>query len=61
MKNNISKSKAWILMVAVLVFLFSCTEKLDLKPNQSIEAGDALVSSDNIKAVLVGAYYYARS
>lgn len=61
MKKYIIKSKAWILMVALFAVLFSCTEKLDIKPSQSIEANDALVSSDNIKAALVGAYYYARS
>ena len=41
--------------------LFSCTEKLEIKPKQSIDAEVALTTPDNIKAALVGAYLQASS
>ncbi|MDX9902448.1 MAG: RagB/SusD family nutrient uptake outer membrane protein [Bacteroidales bacterium] len=61
MKNIISKYKFWILIVPVLAMLFSCTEKLEIKPKQSIDAEVALTTPDNIKAALVGAYLQASS
>lgn len=61
MKNTINKYKFWILIVPVLAMLFSCTEKLEIKPKQSIDAEMALNTPDNIKAALVGAYLKASS
>jgi tetratricopeptide (TPR) repeat protein len=61
MKNTIRKYNIWILIVPVLATLFSCTEKLDIKPKQSIETDLALTTPDNIKAALVGAYLEASS
>ncbi len=57
----ISKYKIWLLIVPVLAMLFSCTEKLDIRPKQSIDAEIALTTPDNIKAALVGAYLQASS
>ena len=45
----------------VFALLFSCREKLDIKPKQSIDAEVALTTPDNIKTTLVGAYLIARS
>jgi len=59
MKNMINKYKIWFLIVPVLAMLFSCTEKLEVKPMQSIDAEVALSTPDNIKATLVGAYLEA--
>lgn len=50
-----------ILTVAVVTMLFSCTEKLEIKPKQSIDAEVALTTPDNIKAALVGAYLQVSS
>ena len=61
MKKTICKFNIWILMVPVLTMLFSCAEKLELQPKQSIDAEVALSTPDNIKAALVGAYLQASS
>ena len=61
MKNIISNPKTLLLLVPILTLLFSCTEKLDLKPKQSIDAAVALTTPANIKATLVGAYLDGRS
>lgn len=61
MKNTINRYKIWVLIVPALVMLFSCTEKLEIKPKQSIDAEVALTTPDNIKAALVGAYLQASS
>ncbi|HSL86745.1 MAG TPA: RagB/SusD family nutrient uptake outer membrane protein, partial [Bacteroidales bacterium] len=61
MKNIINKSKIWVLVIPAFMLLFSCSEKLDLKPYQSIDASRALTSPENIKAALIGAYLQARS
>ncbi len=61
MKNKIYMYKFRILTVAVVAMLFSCTEKLELKPKQSIDAEVALTTPDNIKAALVGAYLQVSS
>lgn len=53
--------KIWLLIVPAFAFLMSCTEKLDIKPKQSIDAEVALTTSDNIKAAVVGAYLEASS
>lgn len=60
MKKSIIKNRAWILMVPLFSLLFSCTEKLDIKPFQSIDAEVALTTPERIKAALVGAYLDAR-
>lgn len=61
MKNMISKFKICMLIVPVVSMLFSCTEKLDIMPKQSIEADVALITPHNIKTALVGAYFQASS
>jgi len=61
MKNIIYILNFRILIVPVLVMLFSCTEKLEIKPKQSIDAEVALTTPDNIKAALVGAYLQVSS
>lgn len=55
----INKYKIWILIVPVFSMLFACAEKLDVKPQQSIDAEVALTTPDNIKNALVGAYLEA--
>jgi len=57
----INKYKIWLLIVPVFAMLFSCTEKLEIKPKQSIDAEIALSSPENIKATMVGAYLQASS
>lgn len=57
----INKYKIWLLIVPVLSLLFSCTEKLEIKPKQSIDADVALTTPDNISAAMVGAYLQAGS
>jgi hypothetical protein len=61
MKNIISNTRTLLLLVLMVTLLFSCTEKLDLKPKQSIDAALALRTPENIKATLVGAYLDGRS
>jgi hypothetical protein len=61
MKNIISNTKKLLLLVPMFTMLFSCTEKLELMPKQSIDAAVALTTPENIKATLVGAYLDARS
>lgn len=61
MKNIIIKTKKLLLLVPISMLLFSCTEKLDLMPKQSIDAEVALTTPSNIKATLVGAYLAGRS
>jgi hypothetical protein len=60
MKNIITRNKTWLLLLPVFVLLFSCNEKLDIKPKQEIDAEAALTTPDNIKTTLVGAYLTAR-
>ena len=59
--KNITRIKIWLLLVPVFALLFSCGEKLEIKPKQSIDAEVALTTPDNIQATLVGAYLIARS
>lgn len=61
MKNIIINTKKLLLLVPISMLLFSCTEKLDLMPRQSIDAEVALTTPSNIKATLVGAYLAGRS
>jgi tetratricopeptide (TPR) repeat protein len=60
MKNIFFQSKKWLLILPVLLALFACDDKLDLKPQQSIDASTALNTPENIKTALVGAYLQAR-
>jgi len=60
MKNKIFNRLLWLLIIPVMIFISSCDEKLDLKPRQSIDAGTALTTAENIQATLVGAYLQAR-
>lgn len=57
----INKYRIWLLIVPALSFLVSCSEKLELKPSQSVDAEVALTTPDNIKTALVGAYLQASS
>lgn len=61
MKNIISYRLICLLLFPMMILQYSCTEKLDLRPKQSIDAGTALTTPENIKATLVGAYLQARS
>ncbi len=61
MKNIIINTKKLLLLVPISALLFSCNEKLDLMPKQSIDAAVALTTPANIKATLVGAYLDGRS
>jgi hypothetical protein len=60
MKNKKSYILFWLLLFPVMILQYSCTEKLDLLPKQSIDAGTALTTPENIKATLVGTYLQAR-
>jgi hypothetical protein len=61
MKKIIFKSKKWLLIFTVFLALFACDDKLDIKPQQNIDASVALNSPENIRTALVGAYLQARS
>ncbi len=61
MKKIFFQSKRWLLIVPFVLALFACDDKLDLKPQQSIDASTALNSVENIRTALVGAYLQARS
>jgi len=61
MKKIISYRLIWLLIFPVLISQYSCTEKLDVLPKQSIDAGTALSTAENIKATLIGAYLQARN
>lgn len=61
MKNILNKRKNWLLILPLFAALFACDDKLDMKPQQSIDASVALTSPENIKTALVGAYLQARS
>lgn len=59
MKNRVYNKLIWLLVIPLL-FAASCTEKLDIKPKQSIDASTVFTTPENIKATLVGAYLAAR-
>lgn len=50
-----------IISICALLALPSCDKKLDIDPQQSMDAEKALSTPENIKAALVGAYVDARS
>ncbi|NTW26615.1 MAG: RagB/SusD family nutrient uptake outer membrane protein, partial [Lentimicrobium sp.] len=50
-----------IISIFALLSLPSCDKKLDIDPQQSMDAEIALSTPENIKATLVGAYVDARS
>jgi tetratricopeptide (TPR) repeat protein len=56
MKNNIWISKSVLCTLLLLGTLTACNDKLDIKPEQFIEADQALSSPENIELVLEGAY-----
>ena len=60
MKKIFFQSKKWLLILPVFLALFACDDKLDMKPQQSIDASTALNTPENIKTALVGAYLQAR-
>lgn len=53
MKNKFNK---YILAVALVVLTAGCSKKLDIKPTQSIDESQALLTSSDVEAALVGAY-----
>lgn len=61
MKNILFAGKNWLLILPLLAAVFACDDKLDMKPQQSIDSSVALSSPENIKTALVGAYLQARS
>ena len=60
MKNIFIQIKNWLLLFVLAAALFACDDKLDIKPQQSIDAATALNSPENIRTTLVGAYLQAR-
>ncbi|PKP52203.1 MAG: RagB/SusD family nutrient uptake outer membrane protein [Bacteroidetes bacterium HGW-Bacteroidetes-1] len=54
-------SSVIIISICALSFFYSCDKKLDIDPQQSMDAKIALSTPENIKATLVGAYVDARS
>lgn len=60
MKNILIQTKKWLLILPLVAALFACDDKLDIKPQQDIDAGTALNSPENVKTTLVGAYLQAR-
>src|SRR4051794_5304575 len=51
------KNKLIISIITLAVFaITSCTKKLDIKPTQSIDESQALKTSSDVQAALVGAY-----
>lgn len=61
MKNIYLQSKRWLPVLTLVLALFACDDKLDIKPQQSIDASTALNTVENIRTTLVGAYLQARS
>jgi hypothetical protein len=61
MKKIFLQSKKWLHIIPVFLALFACDDKLDMKPQQSIDASTALDTPENIKTTLVGAYMQARN
>ena len=61
MKNIIIQLKRGLQILILLSAIAACNDKLDLKPQQSIDAATALNSVENIRTTLVGAYLQARS
>lgn len=53
MKSNINK---YILAAALITFSVACEKKLDINPTQSIDETQALLTSSDVEAALVGAY-----
>jgi len=61
MEKIIIQLKRVVKILMLLSVVAACNDKLDLKPQQSIDAGTALNSVENIRTTLVGAYLQARS
>jgi tetratricopeptide (TPR) repeat protein len=53
MKSNFNK---YILAAALITFSAACNKKLDINPTQSIDETQALLTSSDVEAALVGAY-----
>jgi starch-binding outer membrane protein, SusD/RagB family len=51
-----SKFNKYILAAALITFGVACEKKLDINPTQSIEETQALLTSSDVEAALVGAY-----
>lgn len=54
MKNTFKNIFPWVAVLGVL--LTSCDSKLDLKPQNQVDASSAVATSGDVKALLVGAY-----
>ncbi len=48
--------KKWLFVGATLVFATACDSRLEVKPTQSIDAADALSTSQSVGVTLIGAY-----
>ncbi|MBC3541471.1 RagB/SusD family nutrient uptake outer membrane protein [Rufibacter sediminis] len=48
--------KAYVVILGFASLLFSCNDQLDIDPQQSVETGQALATSSDVEAALVGAY-----
>ena len=48
--------KKWLFVGATLVFATACDSRLEVKPTQSIDAADALATSQSVGVTLIGAY-----
>ncbi|MEQ8425757.1 MAG: RagB/SusD family nutrient uptake outer membrane protein, partial [Cyclobacteriaceae bacterium] len=48
--------KTKVILIMLVAALISCTEKLDIKPSDTVDSGTAASSSKDIEALLVGAY-----
>lgn len=52
--------KIYTILFFASFIVFSCTDKLDIEPRQSISEGVALSTPENVQAVLIGAYSSSR-
>ncbi|WP_210487013.1 RagB/SusD family nutrient uptake outer membrane protein [Rufibacter aurantiacus] len=48
--------KSYAVIIGLAGLLFSCDDQLDIDPQQSVETGQALATSSDVEAALVGAY-----
>ncbi len=48
--------KKWLFVGATIAFATACDSRLEIKPTQSIDAADALATSQSVGVTLIGAY-----
>ena len=46
----------YIIMLLMVTSIFGCTKKLELEPQQSIDANTALTTASDVEAALIGTY-----